>query len=196
MDLLTSLVLCDRKIEKEKITSILANKIFEYYNYLTTFKAKYLNSDDINFVTDTYDKVMKQISYLDDEYINHGDLSEFNMITSKGKTYIIDFDETSVTYELYDFANIVVKNFTDKKGNFDEVKVKELANNVRKAKPQYLSKDLNNIIMFYLCKILLEKFYLHETEKIDLFSKDQMKDDYNRYLKMLKDINEMGLIHE
>lgn len=196
MDLLCKLVLCNRKIKEEKITSKLSKQIFDYYNYLTTFKPKVLDSKDVNYVTDVYDKVEKQIKHMDDSYINHGDLSESNMIASKGKTYIIDFDETCVTYELYDFAAICVKNFADKNGNFDTKLISELAEKIRKAKPQYSVNDLNNMIIFYLCKYLLEKCYIYETEEGNKSGKDNKHDEIEKYLKMLKEANENGLIRE
>ena len=47
-------------------------------------------------------------------------------------------------------------------------------------------------IRFYLCKILLEKFYLYEADKIDLYSAEQLNDDYRKYLKLLKNVNSLG----
>lgn len=41
------------------------------------------------------------------------------------------------------------------------------------------------MVKIYLCKILLEKFYLHEIGTINLFSKQQKKDNYKKYLKYL-----------
>ena len=55
---------------------------------------------------------------------------------------------------------------------------------------EYRDIDFINIIEFYLLKILMEKFYLHETGKISLYAPRQQKDSYTKYYKLLIDINE------
>ena len=55
----------------------------------------------------------------------------------------------------------------------------------------YKFSDYILVIRFYLCKILLEKFYLYEVDKIDLYSADQLNDDYRKYLKLLKNVNSL-----
>ena len=57
--------------------------------------------------------------------------------------------------------------------------------------PKYSDKDFVNIIKYYICKILLEKFYLHEKKLINLFSKEQKKDDYKKYLSILKEVEKL-----
>ena len=53
----------------------------------------------------------------------------------------------------------------------------------------YDNTDFSNIVRYYLCKILLEKFYLYYTNKIDLYSFEQQKDNYKTYLEILKKFN-------
>ena len=53
---------------------------------------------------------------------------------------------------------------------------------------QYSDDDYKFAVEFYLCKILLEKYYLHQKGIIDLYCKRQLKDNYIKYLNMLKNI--------
>lgn len=115
--------------------------------------------------------------------MNHGDLSLSNILYSNS-FYIIDFDETVVTTKLYDFAVIVIKFYTFN-GEFKKTKINTLINQLMKIN-NYKTNDYILVIKFYLCKILLEKFYLYELGKIDLYSSNQLNDDYRKYLKLIK----------
>ena len=117
-----------------------------------------------------------------------GDISKSNIIFNKKDYYIIDFDETCVTTPLYDFAVIVVKNFIDN-GCINMKKYSKLRKEVLQKLDCYDNTDFSNIVKYYLCKILLEKFYLYYTNKIDLYSFEQQKDNYKTYLEILKKSN-------
>lgn len=184
---------------KNKFTLLKPDKFFNDYlkvNRITKGKNEILNK------MDNYSKLIKKINYKDsileneindilyiydnldkyetnkEVYINHGDISKNNMIYNK-QYYLIDFDEANIGWKLYDLAVIIIKNYTKK----DKICMKKV--NKLLVKNQISEKELNNIIKMYLCKILLEKFYLHLIGKIDLFDKMQKKDDYIRYYKIL-----------
>lgn len=173
---------------KTTIKSTLKDKCNSYYQYLI------LNNDkdkklynDISYVLETFSTI-KGMKILDEKSINHGDISKSNIIFNRQSYYIIDFDEACITTPLYDFAVIVVKNFVDN-GSIDMKKYYNLKNEVSKKLSCYDNNDFNNIVNYYLCKILLEKFYLHHTNKIDLYSSEQQKDDYRKYIEILKNFN-------
>lgn len=85
--------------------------------------------------------------------------------------YIIDFDEAVVTTKLYDFAVICIKFYTFN-NKFKKTKINNLINRLMKVN-NYKFNDYILAIRFYLCKILLEKFYLYEIGKIDLYSSER-----------------------
>ena len=92
-------------------------------------------------------------------YFIKGKLS-FILILYNDSFYIIDFDEAVVTTKLYDFAVIVIKFYTFN-GEFKKTKINNLINRLMKTY-NYKFSDYILVIRFYLCKILLEKFYLYE----------------------------------
>lgn len=143
--------------------------------------------NDISFVLEVFSTI-KDMKILDEKSINHGDISKSNIIFNKRDYYIIDFDEVSITTPLYDFAVIVVKNFTGS-GCINLKQYCNLRNKVSKKLSSYDNNDFSNVVKYYLCKILLEKFYLHYINAIDLYSLEQQKDDYRKYLEILKKFN-------
>ena len=140
-----------------------------------------------NCILQQYEKISRN-KLFKEKYLNHGDLS-FNNILYNDSFYIIDFDEAVVTTKLYDFAVIVIKFYTFN-GEFKKTKINNLINRLMKTY-NYKFSDYILVIRFYLCKILLEKFYLYEVDKIDLYSADQLNDDYRKYLKLLKNVNSL-----
>ncbi len=138
---------------------------------------------ECRYVQDIYKKLQGR-ECLEAKYLSHGDISNSNIISHDGKLYLIDFDETVIAPKLYDFAVITIKMFTSN-GTLDVDRFREFYRYIEGLlgdnKEAYL-----NTIKFYLCKILLEKFYLHYTHKINLSSAHQRKDDFNVYLKLLE----------
>lgn len=168
------------------INSTIQEKCDRYYNILKNSDFKSLNLyNDINFVMDKYDDI-KNCNFVNEKYLNHGDLSMGNIIDNNGTYYVVDFDEVLVGPKLYDFAVICIKFFVKKeKLNFSLIKkFKKLIQKRICASDD----DFKNIIKYYLCKILLEKFALHIENKIDLFSIKQKEDNYIKYLNMLKNL--------
>lgn len=173
---------------KTTIKSTLKDKCNGYYQYLISNNDKDKNLyNDISYVLEIFSTI-KDIKILDEKSINHGDISKSNIIFNRQNYYIIDFDETCITTPLYDFAVIVVKNFVDNV-SINMKEYNNLKNEVSKKLSCYNNNDFNNIVRYYLCKILLEKFYLHYTNKIDLYSSKQQKDDYRKYIEILKNFN-------
>lgn len=173
---------------KTTLKSTLKDKCNNYYQYLTLNNNKDKKLfNDISYVLEVFSSI-KDMKILDEKSINHGDISKLNIIFNKQDYYIIDFDETCITTPLYDFAVIVVKNFVDN-NCINMKKYYELRNDVSKRLTCYDNIDFNSIVKYYLCKILLEKFYLHYINKIDLYSPEQQKDDYRRYIEILKNFN-------
>lgn len=188
-EIFEKLLLCEREwlsIPK-KLNSIVSNKINMYYNYLSSLENDEFRIplDDVNEVLSTYKNIMNNRMFNDEKFLNHGDISYKNILISKGKEYLIDFDETCITTKLYDFAVIVIKNFVNKDNLNMELYIK-FKNRILEKFNKYSGDDLDLAIKYYLCKILLEKFYLHQKGIIDLYSKKQLKDNYGKYLKIMQ----------
>lgn len=186
VDVLTleKILMCDRKINQNN-TIVL--KCYKYYNFLKkTQKYDGIPEDNIFYVLETAKKLIN-LDIFKEKYLNHGDISKSNIVFSKSKNYLIDFDEVTISTPLYDFAVIMVKLFT-KKNKIDMKKYNELKEIIKKKYVKYTDDDYKNVLKFYLCKILLEKYYFHQKGKINLYSKRQLKDNYINYLKILKKI--------
>jgi thiamine kinase-like enzyme len=122
---------------------------------------------------------------INETYLNHGDLSFGNILKQKNNFYILDFDETLVGPKLYDFAVVCIKFFM-RKNKINQRQFNKLKYKIKQHIKDYVEKDFKEIIIYYLCKILIEKFALHIEGKIDLFSLRQMQDNYKKYLNLLK----------
>lgn len=186
IDFLEKLVCCNRKVE---IESTLYKKCQKYYLYLIKQKEfRGILKEEVIYVINIFEQI-KNIEIIKEKYLNHGDISDDNILRFNNYDYIIDFDEVTVTTPLYDFAVIVIKNFVN--GNkLDYNKYYVFRDKVKKSYSNYVNKDYSNILKYYLCKILIEKFYLHQIGKINLYSERQQKDNYKRYLEILREISE------
>lgn len=183
-DFLLKVISIDRKTNEK---SIIIEKCNKYLNYFNVTKVPKFIEADFNYVKKCYLELIKS-SIFHEKYYNHGDISFSNIIYNKKRLYLIDFDETLVAPKLYDYAVICVKLFA-KNDTFEKDSMIKFQKEVEQ-KEKYCRSDYINIIKFYLCKILLEKFYLHGMAKIDLTSLDQLRDDYKRYIGLLKSIDE------
>lgn len=181
-DFFVDLINCDRKIDMK---SNLNDKCNKYYNYLVKLKIYKLNEE--KKILDLYNEI-RDYHLFSDTYLNHGDLSKSNILFCSNKYYLIDFDETIITTELYDFANIVVKNKV-KNNKFQINDIKYMINSITNNK--YSFNDYIISIKYYLCKILLEKFYLYEIGKIDLFENNQIQDNFKNYIYLLDEISKL-----
>lgn len=179
----SKLLTCERKTAKN---SQLISKCDSYFIKLRSCKDyKKLNAKQVELILNTYEKLReKKIFY--EKYLNHGDISKSNIICNKTQNVLIDFDETIVTTKLYDFAVIVIKNFIID-GKIDLDSYNQLYFAVKDKMGKYSNQDYLNAIKLYLVKILLEKFYLHCINKINLFDKHQLKDNYINYYNLLID---------
>lgn len=187
-DYITKILICDRKTNYK---SSILKKILLYYNYLINNKCDLLRKDELDYVIKQFNSI-KDNPIFEEKYLNHGDISIQNIIITKSNSYLIDFDETTITTKLYDFAVVMVKIYSNKE-QFDYNKFLYLRNKI-KENSKYQNKDFTDTIKFYLCKILLEKFYLHQISKINLFSKRQQKDFYIRYISLLKDVERLEIL--
>ena len=187
---LKKILTCERNTSEK---STITDNFEKYYNYLNS-KNSYNNipSEDILYVLNLSKNLIDN-KIFKESYLNHGDISKNNIIYSKGDNYLIDFDETNVTTPLYDFAVVMIK-FYCKYNKINIKKYNYYKNEMKKKYNNYLNSDFKNAIEFYLCKILLEKYYLHDKGIINLYSKRQLKDNYKKYLKILKNYDKIKMI--
>lgn len=190
-DYIKKIINIDRKTN---IKSNVLEKCNKYYDYLSGLgNYNKLIEKDEKFAMQKY-KEIKDMLIFNEQYLNHGDLSLNNIIFSGKVPYIIDFDETCVTTKLYDYAVLFIK-FYIKNINLS---CDNILNYIFLTMPDdsYTLEQYLAVIKFYLCKILLEKFYLYEIKKIDLFSENQLKDNYNQYVNILKLICDCEVLNE
>ena len=179
-------LICLNKKSSNSYSSCIQDKVLKYYEYLTKVEPNNLkiDIDELKIVLKKFNS-LKSENFISNLCIVHGDISSSNIISNKNKLYLIDFDETSVAFELYEFAMISIKFFFDGE-TMNWNKFNKLKNMVSNELKNYSDKDYNNSIKYCLCKILLEKYYLYQVGKIDLFSVNQKRDSYLKYLKLLE----------
>jgi len=179
----------ERKVKTKETILYKCNK---YYDYLSSSPVKHSEvKEEIDYVMYIYRKI-KDYKLFKERYINHGDISKDNILYSENRYYIIDFDEVTITTPLYDFAVVIIK-LCLKGDQIDQERCVYFMKEMQKKYSNYQVKDFKLMIVFYLCKILIEKFYLSEIGKIDLFSEEQLKDDYRKYLMIFQSIIEEGI---
>lgn len=178
---LKNIVIADRKTN---LKNRILKKCNFYYNQLLKIRSEDI-SKEIDYVIHEYE-LIKDEDILQERFVNHGDISKTNLIVNENGINVIDFDETTIAPMLYDFAVVSIKFFMNKsKFNitmYEELET-EIINNTK-----YTRDDCRLLIRFYLCKILLEKFYLHSTNKINIFSTEQKRDNFKNYYKLLDNI--------
>lgn len=180
------LLTCNRKTTLEETISQKCERYYQYLENNSSPKKDLIGSEE--YVKRIYQKI-KNHPQLKDCYLNHGDISKTNLLHTKKQDYMIDFDETVVTSPLYDFAVVLVK-YKTKENKIDKEIYNTLISIIQKNFQKYQEEDFKAMIQYYLCKILLEKFYLAEIGKIDLESKRQRQDYYQIYINLLREIME------
>ena len=180
----------DKLISVERKTNRKANILYKCDKYYQVLKATnnmdYSHGEEVKYIVNLYETISNE-AILKEQYLNHGDISKGNLILSKEKIYLIDFDEANITTLLYDFAVVVIKHFVED-DNINIKKYNELKELIKEKHPEYNDEHFDFVVKFYLCKILLEKFYLHHVGKINLYSDRQLEDNYKKYMKLLKNI--------
>ena len=192
--LFSSIIICKKEIQNN-IFKTLNERVKEYSDYLEN--KKNLNQStmhDVKYVLKVFN-VIKNDELFNKLYLNHGDVSKTNIIYNNRNYYIIDFDECCIANELYDFSVIAVK-FFEKNNRFLRNDLKRLITLVKDHMQNYTIHDYYNSIKYYLCKILLEKFYLYEKGEINLYDKTQRKDYFKKYLYLLEDLDIIGRTNE
>lgn len=176
------------------IKSNILMKCDKYYDYLCNLSHySELIEIDEKFAMQKYSEI-RNMSLFSEQYLNHGDLSLNNIVFYNEIPYIIDFDEVCVTTKIYDYAVIFIKFYIkDVKLSKDNI-IKHIV--FTKPDDDYSIWQYLAVIKLYLCKILLEKFYLYEMGKIDLFSSVQLKDNYDKYINILKLISSCEVSNE
>ena len=193
-NLFNSIITCKKEIQNN-IFKTLSERVKEYSNYLEN--KKNLNKStiyDVKYVLKVFNTI-KNDELFKKSYLNHGDISKTNIIYNNRSYYIIDFDECCIANELYDFSVIAVK-FFENNNRFLRNDLKRLITLVKDHMPNYTIHDYYNSIKYYLCKILLEKFYLYEKNEINLYDKTQRKDYFKKYIYLLEDLDIIGRTNE
>lgn len=167
--------------------SIIIEKMNKYYNELNNENNEKFQTE-ISFVCSRFQEIICN-KIFEEKFLNHGDLSKENVVISKEIPFLIDFDETTIAPFLYDFAVIVIKQFTNH-GKLDYDKYNQLMKMIISNHSEYNEKDFMIMVEFYLIKILMEKFYFYKIGKINLYSPRQQKDNYIKYYKLLHSIIE------
>lgn len=158
----------------------LVDKVDFYYNSLREMETKKINRNLIDELLRRYMK-LQNYTIFDERELIHGDLTPSNILwDEKGKFTLIDLDEVTIFTKLYDLVVFAIK--FSKNGKDIDVKA---AKKILKPFDDYTKIDIINIWNFYILKVLLEKIYLYEIDKIDLLDEVQKTDNWEDWYYIL-----------
>lgn len=169
----------DKPYEKPKAKSLL-EKVDYYYDSLREMETKKIHRSYIDELLKRYMK-LKNYNIFNERQLVHGDLGPSNILWDESNNYtILDLDETIVFTKLYDLIVLAI-NYSKNGCEIDE----KMAKKILKSIETYSKIDIINVWNFYLLKVILEKIYLYEINKIDLRDEFEMKDNWEDYYKIL-----------
>ena len=187
------------KVNK-KLTNEQIEKVIDYINLdkPVNFKASTM-LDKVNFYHDSLfemetrkihrtiiDELLKKYRRLqnykifEEKQIVHGDICPSNLIWQDKEFILLDLDEATIFTKLYDLIVFAIKSSK----NDNEIDAK-IAKKILKPNEKYSKVDIINVWNFYLIKVILEKIYLYETDKIDLRDDNQIQDKFEDWLEIL-----------
>ena len=169
-------------IENINIDDFLYSKKCDFeYEFLKKLKNYRLNSDIIKEVIKEYE-LLRNFEIVNSKEVVYSDLSFSNMlVTPDNKVFLIDFDETRITSCLYDLMVVIFKFFFDGY-NCDSLQIIDFVKKYKEYFPSFSVFDYKIMFRYYICKQLLEKFYDYESYSVDIFSKQQMQDNFMNWI--------------
>lgn len=179
----------DFKYTKEHLYRTKCDKEYKFLKNLTVYK---LNSKDVKDVVNLYEKI-KEKPINNEKEIVHSDISTSNLLTSNIGYYLIDFDETRITSKLYDLMVVLIKFFV-KGRNVDFENMKKMVIKYKEIFKEYNDNDYYDVFIYYLCKQLLEKFYDYESGSVDIFSKQQMQDNFKNWIYYFRNLEKFKCV--
>ena len=158
----------------------LLDKVDFYYNSLREMDTKKIHRVYIDELLKRYMK-LKNYTIFNEKELVHGDLGPTNIIWDENNNYtIIDLDETTLFTKLYDLIVLAI-NYSKDGNKIDE----KMAKKILKSMDGYTKIDIINVWNFYLLKVILEKIYLYEINKIDLRDELELEDNWEDYYEIL-----------
>lgn len=170
------------KLDKQTTlkTTRLIDKVNFYYDSLRQMETKKINRVLIEELLRKYMK-LQNYNIFNEKEIVHGDLTPSNIIwDNKNEPTILDLDEATTFTKLYDLVVFALK--FNKNGS--EIDIKQ-AKKILKPFDNYSKVDIINIWNFYILKVLLEKIYLYEIDKVDLLDEEQKTDNWEDWYHIL-----------
>ncbi len=125
------------------------------------------------------------ISNKNNLYIIHGDISSTNILWQKNNIAVIDFDEAIIAPKEYEYVSMLIK-YCFNKGKFNKKLAKIFL------KKMVNASNINNMqqmLDFYILKVLIEKICLYEYGIINLYDKKQRTDSWSYWYKLLNNSN-------
>ena len=187
------------KLPTRDVAGICENTIYRktdlYCSFLKGLRETRLPCKYIDDVIAKYESV---ICGMDKEnlFIVHGDISPTNLLWSgENLTAILDFDEAVLAPAEYDLIVAVIK--------FCKVASILNVDLAKKMIRQYIETNqlsdanaLRSTWYLYISKVLLEKFYLHESAVIDLYDERQLKDDWRAWYELMNNEDMCKVVFE
>ncbi len=177
------------KIDKTSNKDIVKTNITEkQYNYLSKLKDTKIDNSKVKEICSAYKMIRKNIIN-NSKYLGHHDLNHGNILWSYNDLFgIIDFDESSICTKEYELVVFATKHcmIEDK---FDTYYLYEILKTYYQKLDKTIIAKYKVTFVFYTLKVLLEKFYLYQTNTIDIYDDRQMKDNWNWWYKLYHQID-------
>ena len=155
-------------------------KVNRYRQDLGKIKISKLDENIVKIIIEKYDMLRINIQKYK-LYLIHGDISLTNLLWNKKDLAVLDFDEAIIAPREYEYVSMLLK-LCYKNGKFNYVLCKKI---IRKCLNKNNLHQMKEMFDYYILKVLLEKIYLYEIGEIDLYDKNQKKDYWLSWYKLL-----------
>lgn len=160
------------------------------WKFLSTLDDTKIDNKKVKEICDAY-KMMRENIINNSNYIGHHDLNHGNILWLYNDIFgVIDFDEASICTKEYELVVFATKHCMIE-DTFDIYYLYEILNIYYDKLNKQILEDYKQTFKFYTLKVLLEKFYLYQTDVIDLYNERQMKDNWNWWYDLFHKVDDI-----
>lgn len=175
-------------LKKDKYDVVKTDITEKQWKYLSKLEDTKIDNTKVKEICKAYESIRKNI-IKNSKYIGHHDLNHGNVLWLYNDIFgVIDFDEASICTKEYELVIFATKHcmIEDK---FDIYYLYEILKIYYDKLNKEILEKYKETFRFYTLKVLLEKFYLYQTDVIDVYNERQMKDNWNWWYELFHKVD-------